>query len=405
MHNVRRTEHAFFTLEDDYVLDPVSLLQGIAPAPAARARIVALAVLTGERHRIAQEDWDALASIPTDAWVAEDRYDPGVIRGLLEKGLIVSDCDEPRCRELRERDEALTGTAWHPYAGLYHFATRWSGIDIRDGIDGEEDLAALTAAAVRDLVAEHGPPPPELPHVEAAQTVSLPGRIRTEPIYRTLTERRTTRVFDLERPMALDDLDAVLRYVFGCHGYASRVEGVVCIKRTSPSGGGLHPITAYPIVTNVEGVPPGVYHYNAGDHSLALIYDLSAEEARELATQFVCGQEYFAAAHVSFVLAARFYRNHWKYRRHPRAYAGMLVDAGHLSQTLYLVAAELGLGAYVTMAINGRDIETRLELDGVETGAIAVCGCGPRAARPSPLEPRFSVRPPGGHSVSAASAR
>ena len=34
MRNVRRTEHAYFSLEDDYVLDPVSLLRGIAPAPA-----------------------------------------------------------------------------------------------------------------------------------------------------------------------------------------------------------------------------------------------------------------------------------------------------------------------------------------------------------------------------------
>ena len=81
------------------------------------------------------------------------------------------------------------------------------------------------------------------------------------------------------------------------------------------------------------------------------------------------GQDYFGAAHVSFVLAARFYRNHWKYRRHPRAYAGILMDAAHLSQTLYLVAAELGLGAYMTIAINGRDIEERLGLDGVEAGA------------------------------------
>jgi putative peptide maturation dehydrogenase len=194
--------------------------------------------------------------------------------------------------------------------------------------------------------------------------------------------------------MALDDLDAVLRYVFGCHGYTSRVDGVVCIKRTSPSGGGLHPITAYPIITNVEGIAPGVYYYNAGDHSLALIHALSADEARELATQFACGQDYFAAAHVSFVLAARFYRNHWKYRRHPRAYAGMLMDAGHLSQTLYLIAAELGIGAFVTIAINGRDIEERLELDGVEDGALAICGCGPRAERSSPLEPEFGARRP-----------
>jgi SagB-type dehydrogenase family enzyme len=189
--------------------------------------------------------------------------------------------------------------------------------------------------------------------------------------------------------MSLDDLDTVLRYVFGCHGYAGRGEGIACIKRTSASAGGLHPIIAFPIVSDVEGVPPGVYHYNADDHSLALLEGTTREQAHELAAEFMCGQCYFGEAHVSFVLVARFNRNHWKYRRHPRAYAGILMDAAHLSQTLYLVAAELRLGAYFTLGINGRDIEARLGLDGVERGVIAVCGCGPRSAHRSPLEPEF----------------
>jgi hypothetical protein len=70
------------------------------------------------------------------------------------------------------------------------------------------------------------------------------------------------------------------------------------------------------------------------------------------------------------------------------------MDAAHLSQTLYLVAAELGLGAYFTLGINGRDIERRLRLDGVERGAIAVCGCGLRSPHRSPLEPKFTQWPP-----------
>ena len=127
MPSLRRTEHAFFTLEDDYVLDPVSLLRGIMPKPAAKARIVALAALTGERHSIDQRAWEALVSIPIDGWVDEDRFDTKVVRGLLEKGLIVSDSSDTALTDLRERDKALTAAAWHPDAALYHFATQWSG--------------------------------------------------------------------------------------------------------------------------------------------------------------------------------------------------------------------------------------------------------------------------------------
>jgi hypothetical protein len=64
-----------------------------------------------------------------------------------------------------------------------------------------------------------------------------------------------------------------------------------------------------------------------------------------------------------------------------------MMDAAHLSQTLYLVATELGL--FVTAAINGANIEERLGLDGCNEGAVAVSGCGRRAARRSPLEPEF----------------
>jgi SagB-type dehydrogenase family enzyme len=149
-------------------------------------------------------------------------------------------------------------------------------------------------------------------------------------------------------------------------------------------------VEAYPIVSNVRDVEPGIYHFDGRDHALTLLEPLAADEARRTATTFMCGQSYFGRAHVSCVLTARFYRNHWKYRRHDKAYTGILMDAAHLSQTLYLVSTDLGLGAFVTVAINSLDIEERLGLDGAEEGVVAIVGCGPRAAGGSPLELSFT---------------
>jgi SagB-type dehydrogenase family enzyme len=109
----------------------------------------------------------------------------------------------------------------------------------------------------------------------------------------------------------------------------------------------------------------------------------------------MCGQSYFGAAHVSFILTARFYRTYWKYRRHQKAYAAILMDTAHLTQTLYLVSTDLGLGAFVSIAINARDIEEFLGFDGVHEGVIAMAGCGPRASGESPLELLASTNPPG----------
>jgi putative peptide maturation dehydrogenase len=393
---VRRTPYACFYLEDEYVLDVPALLRGELPPSAGDARVLALAMLTGEQHRLRREELDLLIGIPASRWVQIDgRHDPAMLRALMDKGLLLSDTDDGPLAAVRERDEALAVNEWNLYAALYHFMTQWSGVELKEGEEEATELKARSRAAAQAHIARHGPPPGAFGKVDSTHEVALPGGEQDGGLYRALVARQTTRAFDLDTPMTLAQLDTVLRYVFGCHGYTRNVADVVCIKRTSPSGGGLHPIEAYPIINNVDGVDPGIYHYNALEHSLALLCELEPGEGQRMATSFMCGQSYFGAAHVSFVLTARFYRNHWKYRRHQKAYAGILMDAAHLSQTLYLVGAELDLGAFVTIAINARDIEKRFGLDGVSEGVIAMTGCGLRARGESPLEPRFSPEPDG----------
>ena len=396
MMRIRRSPHTVLYLEDEYLLDVESLLRAKRPPTAPQAGIVALAILTGERHRLGREELDLLLSVPAEEWIDANDRNQRLVRGLTDKGLLLSDAEDVAHRHLRERDEALSANAWNLYAALYHYMTQWSGVDTSEGVDDDTWIAERDSAASRDHVATHGMPPPPFAAQDAGETrtVRLPGADRDGPLYRTLTDRRTTRSFDPDAPMTLEQLDTVMRYVFGCHGYTKTPEGIVRIKRTSPSGGGFHPTEAYPIISSVEGLTPGVYHYNVHGHSLALLRQLDPSEARNMASSFMAGQTYFGAAHVSFVLTARFYRNQWKYRQHHRAYAAMLMDAAHLAQTLYLVSGDLGLGAFVTIAINARDIESDLGFDGVGEGVIAMAGCGVRAAGVSPLEPRFSAALP-----------
>ena len=75
------------------------------------------------------------------------------------------------------------------------------------------------------------------------------------------------------------------------------------------------------------------------------------------------------------------------------------MDAGHLSQTFYLMSAALGLGAFVTAAINAADAEEELGLDSFSEGALALCGCGKIGAR-GPLDPEFLPYVPGETTVS-----
>jgi nitroreductase len=79
-------------------------------------------------------------------------------------------------------------------------------------------------------------------------------------------------------------------------------------------------------------------------------------------------------------MTARYGRTFWKYRAHAKAYRTVLLDAAFLSQTLYLVCGELGLGAFVTGAINEVDIDAYLALPAFTEGTVLMTGCGVPAA-------------------------
>jgi putative peptide maturation dehydrogenase len=138
----------------------------------------------------------------------------------------------------------------------------------------------------------------------------------------------------------------------------------------------LHPIEAYVLAQRVDGLAPGLYHYQCQAHALEPLGPLPERAALEL----VAGQHWFADAPVLLLLAARFQRNFWKYREHAKAWKVIQLDAGHLSQLLYLSATELGYGAFVTAAINDGRAEELFGLDGLSSGAVAACGFGKRAA-------------------------
>jgi len=158
------------------------------------------------------------------------------------------------------------------------------------------------------------------------------------------------------------------------------------LKKSNPSGGSLHPLEAYLLVRRVENLEPGLYHYHVTDHALEPVAMLQPAETEAHARRFVANQDFFSDAPVQIALVARFRRTFWKYRNHPKAYRAIVLEAGHVSQNLYLAATELGLGAYVTAAINEIDIEKAFALDTLQESPIAVCGFGARAARRSMVE-------------------
>lgn len=157
------------------------------------------------------------------------------------------------------------------------------------------------------------------------------------------------------------------------------------LKKNAPSGGGLHATEAYLLARDVEGLAPGLYHYHPVDHALEPLPALG-EPLHALSQRMLAGQHWFADAPAQVVLAPRYARSFWKYRNHPKAYRALILDAGHLSQLLYICATQMGLAAFVTSAINEADIEQAFGMDPLLEGPLAVCGFGWRADAMSTTE-------------------
>lgn len=186
-----------------------------------------------------------------------------------------------------------------------------------------------------------------------------------------LTARRTGRSF-APRPTTLADLATILHLTWGITDLRPDPEvGVIALK-TSPSGGARHPIEVYCLAQNVADLKPGVYHYNAGRHTLARLRD--SVPAAQLFTALT-EQPWVAQAAAVFLMAAITTRSAWKYPQ-SHAYRVVLLDAGHLGQTFHLVCTALGLSPWTTAAIDEAAAEALLDLEDPSELVLYAAACG-----------------------------
>jgi len=309
---------------------------------------------------------------------AQARHGSERIDALLGKGLLIGDHAEHA--DLRVTEQRARDIAWWPPAAIAQAQGRWQTVDIQARnevglmMDSQEIVDAFGAA-----------PTPEYRR-EPAQPVLALQRPARGDFDALLARRKTCRNFDSDAQVSAQDLATMLHRVWGAVGTLELAPGAVAVKKNSPAGGGLHAVEAYVLVQRVAGMTPGLYHYLALEHALEPLREMSAPEAATLAHQCVAGQHWFANVPVMAIMTARFDRLFWKYRRHTKAWRVVHLDVGHLSQTMYLSAADLGLGAFVTAAINDHDVDKALALQSMQEGAIAVVGFGPRASQTVTLE-------------------
>ncbi|MCP2604787.1 SagB/ThcOx family dehydrogenase [Candidatus Aminicenantes bacterium AH-873-B07] len=123
-------------------------------------------------------------------------------------------------------------------------------------------------------------------------------------------------------------------------------------ERTVPSAGATYPLEIYLIVGNVQGIDPGLYHYNPSNHSLILMRE--GDLRREL-TRAALGQDMIAYAPITIVICAEFRRTMRRYGERGIRY--VLMEVGHAGQNIHLQAEALDLGTVVIGAFYDEDVK------------------------------------------------
>ncbi len=166
----------------------------------------------------------------------------------------------------------------------------------------------------------------------------------------TIARRRSVREYKGE-PLSLSQLSQVLWAAQGL----TDTRGL----RAVPSAGATYPLEVFILIGRggVEGLEPGMYHYNVANHSLNLYKE--GDQRRELAIAAL-DQEFIAQVPVDIVICAIYERTSRYYG--PRGERYVHMDLGHAGENVSLQAVALGLATVMVGAFDDEQVSAVMGL-------------------------------------------
>lgn len=208
--------------------------------------------------------------------------------------------------------------------------------------------------------------PPQYKTYPGAKLVKLPS-----PKYRGMTledaikKRRSVRNYS-PKTLSISQLSQLL---FAAQGITGKMYGQPL--RTAPSAGALYPFEIYLVVNNVQGLSKGIYHYAILNHELELV---KLGDFSNQVTDAGLKQDMLGDADVTFVLSAIFDRVRHKYGE--RGFRYVYIEAGHISQNIYLQAVSLGLGSVSVGAFLDEKVNQLIGINGYTEAVIYLHAIG-----------------------------
>lgn len=143
-------------------------------------------------------------------------------------------------------------------------------------------------------------------------------------------------------------------------------------RRLYPSGGALYPVETYLVSMHLGSQNGAVFHYNPTEHSLELLTELPPDFSLDTLARKPSDLDRSALV----VFTGVWERSSSKYG--DLAYIHTLIEAGHMSQNILLVATSLGIQARPYAGFNDEHLIRLLDLDSSDEQPIhTVTLCNP----------------------------
>lgn len=189
--------------------------------------------------------------------------------------------------------------------------------------------------------------------------------------------------FQNRQALTIDRLATILALSYGITG-RTLSGGETFYYRSAPSAGALYPVEIYLAADNIEGVPPGLYHYDGAEHRLC---QLRTESIISFADTCIGKDNTDPPPHLCIFFSAIIFRSAWKYKE--RAFRYLLLDTGHVLENLLMTLRADELPATVHYDIHGGRTNLLLGVDPKRE----ICFACVRIAGDKPPDPDTSKEP------------
>jgi SagB-type dehydrogenase family enzyme len=249
-----------------------------------------------------------------------------------------------------------------------------ASVPFRDGQEAAWTYHRATCYSQLNKRAQAGlsdTPPRPSEEYEGARYFPLPPCDRPERSLTSLLEHRSSCRQFSRAALQLRQLGALAWATYGNTGVHA-LGALDLATRTIPSAGGLYPLELWFVISRVEGLAPGIYHYQPVLHGIELVAE--AEFLDHLLARVFMGQTYAGDAAVVAVLAAVPARSLDKYG--DRGYRYLLLEAGHAMQNLNITANAIGLGSCNLGGFYDDELATLCRMDTEKQFPLYACAVG-----------------------------